>query len=78
MRHDVHPDRKIPGMSEDSRELTVWNLTEYYLFNEIFLCFSLSWKILCKHKVKQIIELAKTLLIICLKDIFRGMFFLQC
>ena len=36
------------------------NLTEYYLYKEIFLCFSLPRKILYKHKVKQIIELAKT------------------
>ena len=38
------------------------NLTEYYLCKGMFfLCFSLSWKILYKHKVKQIIELARTL-----------------
>ena len=27
----------------------------------IFLCFSLLWKILYKHEIKQVIELAKTL-----------------
>ena len=37
------------------------NLTEYHSCKEIFLCLSLPWKILYKHKVKQIIELAKTL-----------------
>ena len=37
------------------------NLTECYLCKVIFLCFSLLWKILHKHKIKQVIELAKTL-----------------
>ena len=37
------------------------NLTEYYLCKGILLCFSQHWKVLFEHKVKQIIELAKTL-----------------
>ena len=37
------------------------NLTGYYLCKVIFLCFSLLWKILYKHEIKQVIELAKTL-----------------
>ena len=37
------------------------NPTEYYLWKGIFLyVFFLSWKILCKHKIYQITELAKT------------------
>ena len=37
------------------------NFTKYYLCKGMFLRFSLPWKILCKHKVKQITELARIL-----------------
>ena len=33
------------------------NLTKYY--RNIFICFTLPWKILYKHKVKQITDLAR-------------------
>ena len=35
------------------------NVTKYY--RNILICFSLPWKILYKHKVKQITEIATTL-----------------
>ena len=35
------------------------NVTKYY--RNILICFSLPWKILYKHKVKQITEIATAL-----------------
>ena len=37
------------------------NLREHFLCQGLFLCFSLPWKMLDKHKVEQVIKLAKLL-----------------
>ena len=65
--HDVRQRRKTLKYLKIQESLGSENLTEYYLCKSIFyMFFSLPWKISYKHKVKQnkvkqTIDLAKTL-----------------
>ena len=65
VRHDV---RQL--ILRFKKRLWFENLTNYCLYKEIFLCFSLPWNILYKHKVKQITELARTLRLLDVRKMF--------